>query len=342
MAITPQAIKDQEFQTKFRGYDTIEVKGYLELIAEEFFELLEKIHQLEGEVGALSSEKELLEEMNKKLETDIETALQTTDDVREKSTEKDAERSELEKEIEELQTAQADHEAELKEWEDEVVAAEGRVQEIEEKLRESQSEVDVLQKKLEMLEEQNKELKDEEIDFKRTIGAAQRFVDDLKANAEEEASTLLQSSEEKAAAALQAARDEIERLRQDAFNELTRLPEEIAQLNRQKRQVQEDLRKTLHDYLEQIESFSEVEDTVKEYEFDELFQKIELSDTLLNVDEEEAESDDEAVDESPADDDELNLETSTKEGESDEDEETSEDLRKKLEEGGVAYLSDDS
>ena len=125
MAITPQAIKDQEFQTKFRGYDTIEVKGYLELIAEEFFELLEKIHQLEGEIGALSSEKELLEEMNKKLETDIETALQTTDDVREKSTEKDVARSELEKEIEELQTAQADHEAELKEWEDEVVAAEG-------------------------------------------------------------------------------------------------------------------------------------------------------------------------------------------------------------------------
>lgn len=30
MAITPQAIKDQEFQVKFRGYDTVEVKAYLE------------------------------------------------------------------------------------------------------------------------------------------------------------------------------------------------------------------------------------------------------------------------------------------------------------------------
>jgi len=36
MAITPQAIKDQEFRVKFRGYDEIEVKAYLELIAEEF------------------------------------------------------------------------------------------------------------------------------------------------------------------------------------------------------------------------------------------------------------------------------------------------------------------
>ena len=41
MSITPQAIKDQEFQVKFRGYDAIEVKAYLELLAEEFFELHE-------------------------------------------------------------------------------------------------------------------------------------------------------------------------------------------------------------------------------------------------------------------------------------------------------------
>ena len=82
MAITPQAIKDQEFQTKFRGFDPIEVKGYLELVAEEFFELLEKVRQQEEEIEVLSQEKGLLEEMNAKLEDDIETALKTTDDVR--------------------------------------------------------------------------------------------------------------------------------------------------------------------------------------------------------------------------------------------------------------------
>ena len=115
MAITPQAIKDQEFQTKFRGYDPIEVKGYLELVAEEFFELLEKVRQQEEEIEVLSQEKGLLNEMNAKLEDDIETALKTTDDVRKEGEEKDAARAELEKELEELQTAQADLEEEQKE-----------------------------------------------------------------------------------------------------------------------------------------------------------------------------------------------------------------------------------
>lgn len=341
MAITPQAIKDQEFQTKFRGYDPIEVKGYLELVAEEFFELLEKVRQQEEEIEVLSQEKGLLDEMNAKLEDDIETALKTTDDVRKEGEEKDAARAELEKEIEELQTAQADLEEEQKEWEEEVIAAEGRVAEFEEKLRKSQSEKDTLQNKLEMLEEQIKELKGEEIDFKRTIGAAQRFVDQLKASAETEASELLQSSEEKAAAALQAARNEIERLRQDAFAELSRLPEEIALLNQQKRQVREDLRETLNSYLEQIDSFSEVDETVKEYEFDELFQKIELTDELTAALDEEV-SDHKSSEELFDEGEELDLEL-PEDGEDDDDEDDQkDDLRKKLEEGGIAYLSDDS
>ena len=95
MAIIPQAIKDQEFQSKFRGYDPIEVKGYLELVAEEFFELLEKVRQQDEEIEVLSQEKGLLEEMNVKLEADIETALQTTEDVRKESLAKDEVRAEL-------------------------------------------------------------------------------------------------------------------------------------------------------------------------------------------------------------------------------------------------------
>jgi cell division septum initiation protein DivIVA len=230
---------------------------------------------------------------------------------------------------------------EQKEWEDEVIAAEGRVAEFEEKLRKSESEKDGLQNKMEMLEEQIKELKGEEVDFKRTIGAAQRFVDELKASSEKEASELIQSSEEKASAALQAARDEIERLRQDAFTELSRLPEEIAQLNHQKRQVQGDLRETLHAYLEQIESFSDADETVKEYEFDELFQKIELSDDSAEESDEEG-SAQTAPDEQPEDGEALDLELPLDNEEDDDEDEQKDDLRKKLEEGGIAYLSDDS
>ncbi|RUM46731.1 MAG: DivIVA domain-containing protein, partial [Desulfocapsa sp.] len=32
MTITPQLIKDQEFESKFRGFDPIEVRDYLETI----------------------------------------------------------------------------------------------------------------------------------------------------------------------------------------------------------------------------------------------------------------------------------------------------------------------
>jgi hypothetical protein len=121
---------------------------------------------------------------------------------------------------------------------------------------------------------------------------------------------------------------------------LSQLPEEIAQLNRQKRQVQEDLRETLHSYLEQINSFSEVDETVKEYEFDELFQKIDLPDEYTESSDDE-ESEAELYDEDAEEEDELALDDLGEEDDED-DGEPKEDLRKKLEEGGIAYLSDDS
>ena len=58
--LTPQAIKDQEFQVKFRGYDSIEVKAYLELLAEDFFELTEQNRTQEEEIESLRAEQEAL------------------------------------------------------------------------------------------------------------------------------------------------------------------------------------------------------------------------------------------------------------------------------------------
>ena len=69
MAITPQAIKDQEFQVKFRGYDAIEVKAYLELIAEEFFELFEQVRKQVEDIEGLVEEKEELVEQSDVAET---------------------------------------------------------------------------------------------------------------------------------------------------------------------------------------------------------------------------------------------------------------------------------
>ncbi len=67
MAITPQAIQDQEFQSKFRGYDTVEVKAYLELIAEEFYELLEQVRQQFDELDVIVAERDALQDQKRAL-----------------------------------------------------------------------------------------------------------------------------------------------------------------------------------------------------------------------------------------------------------------------------------
>ncbi len=51
--LKPQAIKDQEFQVKFRGYDPVEVRNFLELLAEDFFELLEQNQELKEQIDTL-------------------------------------------------------------------------------------------------------------------------------------------------------------------------------------------------------------------------------------------------------------------------------------------------
>ena len=342
MAITPQAIKDQEFQSKFRGYDTIEVKGYLELVAEEFFELLEKVRLQEDDRDELVREKALLQEMNQKLEADIETALATTEDVRRESVEKDEKLAGFAKELDELQVGQADFEVERQEFEEEVSAAEGRVSEIEDQLRQSQSESDGLRNKIEMLKEQNNELKNGEVDFKRTIGAAQQFADSLKQSARQEAEKLQQESESKASTLLQSAKDEVEQLRQDAFAELSRLPEEIEQLNRQRNQAREELREILTGYLEKVDSFSGADDNVKRYEYDDLFQKIEIPDAPIAFDQELAALEEELEEErDELDDIDMELPLPDDMGfEKDDEADDQEDLRNKLEEGGIAYLSE--
>ena len=103
MSITPQAIKDQEFQVKFRGYDTLEVKAYLELLAEEFFELHEQNRKMAEETcwpcrrygGPAAGEKEDAQKDNRK---HIEELEGLKDEIQRKETQNTA----LQKEVEEL------------------------------------------------------------------------------------------------------------------------------------------------------------------------------------------------------------------------------------------------
>jgi len=323
MAITPQAIKDQEFQSKFRGYDTVEVKAYLELVAEEFFELLEKMRQQEQDIVELVQEKELAAEVKERLEDDIEASQRTVDELRQNLSGRDEKLEEIQKDMEEMQTALDDFEQERRELEEEVSAAEGRVSEIDEKLQESRGKSEGLRNKIKIVEEQNQELKEAEVDFKRTLGAAQRFADDLTSRTQEEADAIKAESEAKASEALQAARVEIENLRLEAYASLSRLPEEIERLSTQRKQVHGDLHALLTRHLEEVESYSDVEVEIRQYDYDELFPE-----TGLLADAEESGDDD--LDNIDID---LNLGESSS-GEQEEGSDGGED------EGDIAFLSD--
>jgi len=269
MTITPQLIKDQEFESKFRGFDPIEVKDYLETIADEFFELQEKCKEQEEELETLRDAKDSSEEYNSSLETDMEFTRKISEELRDGCALKEEKVVELNAEVEELQLRIADMDQENAERDDEVSAVEAAREELEEALKEATNEAESLRNKIDILQEQNSELKKEEVDFKSTLAAAQRFAEELKEKSQLEAQEMIGE-----------AKAEIERIRDDAQEELTRLPLEIEALEKKKGAARAEVKALLENYLETIDVFfPEVEKPETDAADgndgnDELFQKI--------------------------------------------------------------------
>lgn len=246
MAITPQLIKDQEFEIKFRGWDPLEVRDYLELVADEFFDLqgqcAEQLEELEG----LRNAKENSENYTGSLETDMEFTRKISDELKDSCAQKEVTIEELTKEKEELQLRIADMEQEDTEHGEEVSTMEAM-------LKESEAENNVLKSKIEILKEQNEELKKDEVDFKSTLASAQRFAEELKEKSTTEAEEMIAG-----------AHAEIETIRSDAQEELERLPLEIDILLKKKSEVKADLKATLEGYLETIDVFCPDDEIIQE------------------------------------------------------------------------------
>ncbi len=253
MTLTPQLIKDQEFQIKFRGCDPLEVRDYLETMADEFFELQEQCKEYLDELETLRKEKESSEDYNNSLETDMEFTRKISEELKEGCVQKEEKVKELSREVEELQLRIADMEQENVERDEEVSAASAKVEEVEAALKAAEAEKEGLCTKIEFLVEQNNDLKKEEVDFKSALATAQKFAEDLKEKSRLEAEEMIAT-----------AKAEIEKIRNEAHEELTRLPIEIAALKKKKSEVKEDLKSTLASYLETIEVFYPDEDTNEE------------------------------------------------------------------------------
>jgi DivIVA domain-containing protein len=285
MTITPQAIRDQDFQTRFRGYDAIEVKGYLELVAEEFFELLEKIRHQEEIIQGRDQETEQDETDRNRLEEQLQDARQEILRMGEELAQRDEDKQHLDeelaglrREIDAFDTERQSHAAAL-------ATAEQQKKEVEQQLRKTEIMVEEMRTKITLMKEHNEELRREEVDFKRTIGAAQRFADELRQTAERESMELLRQSEEKARAALASAYREVQQLRQRAYTEFSRLPAEIERLNEQRRTLRDELHQLLGKHTSMLDEFSEINQEITHISYDELFEKINVADDGDELDE---------------------------------------------------------
>jgi cell division initiation protein len=77
MKFTPLAIKKQQFRRSFRGYNTEEVRTYLELLADEYETLLRENRELKEKVATLESEVETYKQIEKNLHLAVNQAQET-------------------------------------------------------------------------------------------------------------------------------------------------------------------------------------------------------------------------------------------------------------------------
>lgn len=135
-----------------------------------------------------------------------------------------------------------------------------------------------LNAKLEELAKEMATYHNQEKTFQNAILSAQNIAEEMKEKSRQEAEELLSK-----------AREETKQLREDANAEVAGLEKEVDRLRDLKTQAQRELRQLLQSYLEQLESesgdFSSFDDPVSASEDDlsDLYQKIDLSDDLLDA-----------------------------------------------------------
>jgi len=257
MAITPQAIKDQEFRVKLRGYDTIEVKAYLELIADEFFEMFEQAKQQTDYIDGLIEEKEELIDLRLRIEGDMTTLQRKYDKALVDIEAANARNTVLLKEIEDMKSQIANLEWDAKE-------KDGLLQMSTESLEGEKKEKENAIAQLASFEAQWGEQQKAEIDFKETLLAGQKFSREMKNKSEEEAAKLLAG-----------AREEAAKLRLEAQRELAHYPREIERLKAMRDRVREELKSVLVQCLENLDVFAAV--PADEDDCSDLFQSVKLS-----------------------------------------------------------------
>lgn len=232
--LKPQKIKDQEFPIKFKGYDPIEVRNYLEIVADNFFELEERNRSLVEELDTLK--------------LDTLSAAEKKEDDKQGGTVYDFQLVEEDEEDTAAQITNALNEPgsqRLEPEKDAAEAAEARIAALTNdnivfmtRIKDLTAQLHKEQVKNKNLQEENDALRKEENSFKKTILAAQNFADNIKKSAEQEAQRIIEKAKESVDIYLREMDEKAEYL-----------PAQIEELEKRKFDVRQELKSVLEGYM---------------------------------------------------------------------------------------------
>lgn len=243
MTVTPQAIRDAEFQVKLRGYDQAEVKEYLERIAEDHLKLIERLDMQERSIEALSRDNHKLRQESKSCERKIIDARNTVEETKNTRLQEKEQFEKQEWELKTLRRAVGQLEEEKLASTKRQGLADIHIKKLQAGMLQEQSREKELLQRMQLLEKQNQAAQREESDLKKALATAQKLSDGM-----------IQDSEKQAREILTRARLEIEKLRRQAKEELAYFPAEIQRMREQHDKLKGQVRSILKNYLESFDN----------------------------------------------------------------------------------------
>ena len=82
MALTALDIKDKTFKVKFRGYDEEEVNEFLDIVVEDYENLVRRNHEQENRIKDLEDKLAYFDEMKESLSQSVILAQETAEKVK--------------------------------------------------------------------------------------------------------------------------------------------------------------------------------------------------------------------------------------------------------------------
>ena len=313
MALTPDDIAQKVFTPRFRGIDPVEVREFLLLAAAQITDLHDQIRQHKEQLDDQEKELSLAADDKKSFDDVLDVYKQKIDTLTAQLGEFRQQQANRDEEIKRVKQLLDGVQQERDNLKGELGRAQTSLSEAESKSRMSRAAIEGLRNKIVVIEAEKAELLSAAEQHQKTIDEARQQSDDLSEK------TKLQVEQMVA-----EAKEEIAELRDTASRELVAIREDIDTLNAQRRQLHTELRDLLHDHLDRLSEYTTGSGAPSKSEYDELFQKIDFAE-LAELEE------DAALDE-------LAVNEQTSDEQAGESEET---LRTKLQDGGIAYLSDE-